>query len=366
MSDLNYGLAWRLETDDPDVLNDVDDIRSGFKFRSYEEDFDFAVSDLDRPVFNMAGSVATPYTVARYLVMEAYYARGYLEPLALIFSKHHWPVSGFIHEFVQHAEANNRPELAARVWTGVALETKRRFLAALPDRERHGEIKGVKEEIAALKENALAAYDTLIAFHHEQGQMEDKGRLKAERDRLAREDFQKPLKPPLPRQMDTETFWALLEDNKATHEPGTDAGTNLMFRLEAYAASDIQKFYQIYARTMKQLYHWNVWALAYAARGGCSDASFHDFRAWIILQGDPALVTSAIEAPAQAAKQVPHNPHMKEGGLTGCIEAAYLARSGLFLKPLLTETARPKGREWDEDALESTYPELMAVYKGQT
>ena len=72
--------------------------------------------------------------------------------------------------------------------------------------------------------------------------------------------------------------------------------------MRAFGAAQIKRFGSLYAKLMRKLYHWDVWALAYAARDGCSDAAFEEFRTWLILQGDPALVALAVTDTARAAE----------------------------------------------------------------
>jgi hypothetical protein len=127
-------------------------------------------------------------------------------------------------------------------------------------------------------------------------------------------------------------------------------------------ATDIKRFGSLYAKLMKRLYHWNVWALAYAARGGCSDASFEEFRAWLILQGDPTLCSLAVTDPAEAAKRVPPQPDLPDGSCLAMIAEAYLMRSGSSLELPSIDLDRPKGREWSEAAFAAIYPQLVRHY----
>lgn len=115
---------------------------------------------------------------------------------------------------------------------------------------------------------------------------------------------------------------------------------------------------------MRKLYHWNVWALAYAARGGCSDDAFMEFRSWLILQGDPELLDLAIKNPTAAAQQVPGNPELPEGTLLPDIDDAYLARAKTTFEWPMLDLEQPKGREWPEDQFDAWFPELMRHYEG--
>ena len=85
-------------------------------------------------------------------------------------------------------------------------------------------------------------------------------------------------------------FWELIGRSRADAPGTTEQVAVLGALLKAFKATEIKRFGAIYAGLMKHLYHWNVWALAYAARDGCSDGAFKEFRNWLILQGDPALL----------------------------------------------------------------------------
>ena len=136
--------------------------------------------------------------------------------------------------------------------------------------------------------------------------------------------------------------------------------------MRAFKAADIKRFGSFYAKLMKKLYHWDVWALAYAARGGCSDASFEGFRTWVILQGDPALIELAVTNPAQAAERVPPDPDIPEAHCLLMIEEAYLQRTGSSLELPSIDLDKPKGKEWTEEVFATTYPQLVRYYASVT
>jgi hypothetical protein len=94
-------------------------------------------------------------------------------------------------------------------------------------------------------------------------------------------------------------FWDLISKARSGASTTLEELDALGESLRAFRAAEIKRFGSYYAKLMKQLYHWNTWALAYAARGGCSDGAFEEFRAWLILQGDPALCALSVTDPAQ-------------------------------------------------------------------
>lgn len=345
----------------PGLLEEVVRLKRLLKCRRYEEDVDFLLSDLDRSIFNQE-QWPSPIVVASELVVETYYERGALDPLAHIYKEHHWPVSGYLHDFIAHATEAGRLDLVEQVWCGVLHESKRKFFEWLPDRERYGGSVDHDDVVDEPKLHALAAFDNLEAFYRAQANNEAADQTAAERAAFEREEFKKPLPPPLKDKVDETAFWRILADTNANAESPEEARARLIPRLESLNAAGIRKFHSLYARTMKRLYHWNVWALAYAARGGCGDDSFRDFRGWMILRGDPALVDLAIASPERAARHVPRDPDIPEGGLDSAIESAYLARTGRLPRAIATDLAKPKGKAWEEDEIGKYYPELIAYY----
>jgi len=345
----------------PDLLEEVARLKRALKCRRYEEDVDFLLSDLDRPIFNQE-QWPSPIGVASALVVETYYERGALEPLARIYKEHHWPVSGYIHDFIAQATEAERLDLVEQVWCGVLHESKRKFFEWLPDRERYGGSVAGDDGVDEPKLNALAAFDNLEAFYRVQANHEAADGTAAARAAFDREEFKKSLPPPVKDKVDEAAVWRILADANADAESAEEARAGLISRLESLSATGIRSFASHYAKTMKRLYHWNVWALAYAARGGCGDDSFRDFRGWMILRGDPALVDLAIASPERAARHVPRDPDIPEGGLDSAIEAAYLARTGRLPKAIATDLAKPRGKAWEEDEIEEVYPELVAHY----
>lgn len=348
-----------IETSDPGIANEIEVLRSKLKFRSWDEDLEAMIEDLDLELYDQEG--CTPYLIATFIVLEAYYAHHAWEPLASIYREHCWPVPAFVHVFVEHAASGGRLDLVEKVWLGVTETSKLRFLEWLPARESHSELKDVRQGAEQAKINALAAYDNLVAFYRSQGREGKARETETQRAELNTEAFRKPLGKPVHREMDLIDFWTFLRDVRTGSASGETNGAVLMMRLEELSGPTIRKFYSHYAKTMKRLYHWNVWALGYAALGGCSDDSFHDFRVGLIIRGDQELVDLAIRQPEEAAKHLPLGPIPTEWSMYSICMAAYLARTGKVLKGIATDLSQPKGQEWDEDRFEESHAILLAA-----
>ncbi|MFL6117102.1 MAG: DUF4240 domain-containing protein [Catenulispora sp.] len=88
--------------------------------------------------------------------------------------------------------------------------------------------------------------------------------------------------------MDTEQFWQLIDDARATVSDPSDVdavaeGTeSLLARL---SPDQIVAAEQVFWDLMSRSYQNPLWAAAYVINGGCSDDGFDYFRGWLVLQG---------------------------------------------------------------------------------
>ena len=132
--------------------------------------------------------------------------------------------------------------------------------------------------------------------------------------------------------------------------------------LKEFSGPQIKRFRTILLKQMKKIYHWNVWALAYAAQNGCSDDAFEEFRNWLILQGREAC-EKAIEDPFLVVNIVPEGLGTVASSLLTVPEAAYELRTGRSLIPKELNYGEPKGKRWEEDQFPQLFPELWNYYE---
>ena len=59
---------------------------------------------------------------------------------------------------------------------------------------------------------------------------------------------------------------------------------------------------------------------------------------------------------------MPKDPDCPGGSLLAVIEEAYLARCGTVATLAQIDLAKPKGKEWSEEAFEATFPRLVRLY----
>jgi hypothetical protein len=314
------------------------------------------LADPERAMFagvNRAGRAL--YPVASEFVLDCYYRRGALEPLVKAYSGQPYRVAARFDRLLRHLVQAQRDDLIERFWTSLVRLTRAEFLYQRPRRD-HGDETGAAE----FKQYALDAYAQGIGWMVRLGRTGTAERLAAERDALRDERFPPLPAPSDPRRIDARVFWEVIGQTRSSTTVEQLAA--LDDALRAFKAADIKRFASLYAALMRRLFHWNVWAIAYAARGGCSDDAFDGFRTWLILQGDPDLVAVTISDALQAAARVPRDPDLPEGHCLSLIQDAYFARAASPLRLPAIDLVRPRGREWTESAFPTTFPELVQHY----
>jgi len=331
-------------------------VTHAFTYNSVSLDTDLLFDDLYRdPPENPAG--LSLGVVAIDFVIDCYYDRGALEPLVKSFSGHKYQRASVFDRLLEHLQRADRADLIERLWTSVARSSRAEFFYQRPGR-KHGDEARVEQ----FKQFALEAYAQGIDWMTRLGRLDASRRLTEQRDALREERFPLLQAPTDRRRIDEPAFWHMIATARSEAETTLEQLALIGESLCACSGPDIKRFAALYARTMKKLYHWNVWALAYAARDGCSDLAFEAFRTWMILQGDPALIDLAIADPTGAAEHVPRDPDLPEGHCLLMIEEAYLQRQGSSLATLMIDLDKPKGKEWSEEAFAAAYPRLVRHY----
>ena len=348
---------WRIDPDE--VERDRQAMMASFSFRDIGRDVDLGLENLDRPLFaeSRYGGYG-PYWRFEPLVVDCYFEKGALEPLVGRYSGYRYPVGSSLDRILNALVETGRADLMAKLWTGVTRRSRAAFYG-----QRPGKFIGDQERADKAKADALQAYDDAIEWLTRVGAVQDAARMDEESEAL-REGRRRQL-PPVSetRKMDEALFWELMAKSRAQAESTEDQVAIIGELLATLSAPDIKRFATIYGKFMRKLYHWNVWALAYAARGGCSDDAFMEFRSWLILQGNPELLDLAIKDPTAAAKQVPRDPELPEGTLLPDIDEAYLARAGTTFDWPMIGLEQPKGREWPEERFDASFPELVRHYE---
>lgn len=348
------------EADAEAVDRDKQALRQAFTYRDHEHDlWQVLAADLDRPIFAPLRIVGLPPIGAAGFVEQCYYEKGALEPLARMYGgSDMWRTEEF-GRLLRLLEEARSFDVMERFCTSVARRARSRFFAERAGRNGYASDAWLEK----FRDDALLAYDEAIGWMSRVGR-DGAARELAEQREAVREGHLPEL-PPISdlRRMDEAVFWELVSRSRRQGGTVDDQLTALERLLGSFKAADIKRFGTLYSGHMRKLHHWNVWALAYAARGGCSDDSFMAFRTWLIMQGDPALLELALADPARAARSVPRDPELPDGTLLSLIEECYLRRKGSPVELPAMDNAKPKGREWPEEELETVHPELVRHYE---
>ena len=344
------------------VRSDQQALKDAFTYRSLQRDIDLVFKDLERPLFAEANAAGRAlYPVASEFVLECYYERGALEPLVHAYARQPYRTAARYDRLLNALESAQRFDLIEHLWTSIARLTRAEFFYQRPCRDT-----GDHARVEEFKNHALEAYAQGIDWMTRLGRLQAAELLIKDRNVLREERF--PALPPPSdlRRIDEPVFWDLIAMARSGASTTVEELATLGKSLLAFKGAEIKRFCSFYAKLMKQLCHWNVWALAYAARGGCSDEAFAEFRAWLILQGDPALCALCVTDPGQAAARVPAEPDLPDGPGLAIIEEAYLMRTGSSLAMPPIDPDKPKGKEWTEAAFAATYPQLIRHYASRT
>ncbi len=164
--------------------------------------------------------------------------------------------------------------------------------------------------------------------------------------------------------MDENRFWEIIDESRErASEPGKQH-ESLGQILGGLTSDEIATFAAHWHTKHQNAYRWDLWAVAFIVRGGCSDDSFMDFRAWLVGQG-----RKSYEAALDDARTV--GAHVKG---TICYEelnyvasSAYKKKTGEDLPDLSTlgvppHPKDPMGTEWEEEQLPKQYPDLCKKF----
>lgn len=115
-----------------------------------------------------------------------------------------------------------------------------------------------------------------------------------------------------------------------------------------------------------ELNSWELWGAAYVLNGGCSDDCFEYFRSWVVGQGRDYF--KAVQRDPQVLNDGRLSSAFESDGgewLSYVGEDAYYRASGgrdLYKdypqSPSTISGGEPTGSAWDEDEVESLYPDL--------
>lgn len=165
-------------------------------------------------------------------------------------------------------------------------------------------------------------------------------------------------------------FWEIIDRSlKASAGSIEQQAAELEDLLDTLPPTQVASFDARFVAKNFELYTWDLWGAAYVLNGGCSDDCFDYFRNWVVGQGQDYY---------DAVKRDPQT--LNDGRLSFASESddaeslsyaaadAYFRSSGgrdLYedypLNPPIVATNEPSGIRWNEEDLESLYPDLKPL-----
>jgi hypothetical protein len=97
-----------------------------------------------------------------------------------------------------------------------------------------------------------------------------------------------------------EQFWALVEKVRPrTNDPAAHCAA-LKRSLRRFSGAEIIGYERIFSGLVADAYRADLWDVAYAINGGCSDDGFVYFRWWLVMQGQDVLETALADPESVA------------------------------------------------------------------
>jgi hypothetical protein len=163
------------------------------------------------------------------------------------------------------------------------------------------------------------------------------------------------------RKMDPDVFWEFIAKCQSA-DTAEEKVDRLSETLAKFNGTAIKTFARLLDCYMDELHHWDVWAIAFIARGGCSDDAFDYFKAWVIMQGRQVF-ESAVAAPLSLVEHLKSGEDPQCEGLISAPEFAYEDQTSRTLPRSQRKAAQIKGKEWKENELLLRYPTVFAALK---
>lgn len=162
--------------------------------------------------------------------------------------------------------------------------------------------------------------------------------------------------------MDRNTFWKIIDDARSTVGDAYEVAPVVVDKLAQLDPEEIVSFKQHQADLEAESYRWDLWAVAYIINGGCSDDGFAYFRAWLLANGRQRF-EAVMENPASIGDWADEEGYY-EDMLYVAVEAYKMKTGNEFPYDSVTSKfpADPIGTAWEEDELETMYPELWAKF----
>jgi len=271
----------------------------------------------------------------------------------------YWGVNDYAERATEALKQDGELIKLKRLWHGVIASQKQHFWALHTIKDEAPDAKKSLPKVKAIALQQMSRFREILTVFDD---VEELSRLDEEIGLLEREERRKITPHRDPRKIDENLFWELIEKSRHSSDSVFQQIDLLVSLLEEFKASDIKRFQKLLDEKMRDLYHWDLWALAYIAQGGCSDDAFEGFRAWLILQGRE-MFELALTDIRKILSKVPAGLGTQAEGLLSAATIAYESRTDKLLRPRKVSSYKLKGDQWEEHEIETRYPEVCKYYR---
>jgi hypothetical protein len=345
------GRTWR--DDDMDEFNPT--------FSNVEKDIERYLEQFGvRDTLSNGTPVIRGFDKAQQTILDLYYQQQAYDALVAYLLTFNWELGNgeFLLELSDALVRKKDVRRLKRLWHGVIAKQKIHFWQYKASPVVSGT---VTEATAKDKARILGTLTTMRDLMLQLGEAQEAQKLNDDLARIEKEEKGKALPKPIDLSMDESCFWDIIEKSKENASSTAEQIELLIAELELFKATEIGKFHKLLQQKMAELYHWDIWAVAYLAQGGCSDDAFEAFPPWIILQG-PAVYQLALKDVTKLSAHVPSGGETQADGLLFAPAIAYENRAGKPMRPGKAKALKIRGKPWDESELQSRYPELYRRY----
>jgi len=159
-------------------------------------------------------------------------------------------------------------------------------------------------------------------------------------------------------------FWSIIDKSGRQCDDSAERGDRIARMLDRLSEEDILGFEHLLDAALDRAYRWDLWAVAFIAKGGCSDDGFDYFCAWLVGQGR-AYFEASLSKPEHAARRIAPGDEAEWEHLLSAAQDAYETKTGnadWIARAGSTPRGEPVGQSWDEADLPRLYPRLMKKY----
>ncbi|MDP6356579.1 MAG: DUF4240 domain-containing protein [Planctomycetota bacterium] len=161
--------------------------------------------------------------------------------------------------------------------------------------------------------------------------------------------------------MEVKQFWEIVDRVHDNSGGVMDAKCELLSEeLSTLSDDDLRSFSRHFDTANVRAYSWPLWGAAHILNGGCSDDSFSDFRSTLISMGRKTFETALADPNSLKDVEFDEN-HPCYEGFEYSVNTALEERFGDLPPSEVEHPDEPSGKEWDEDTVESLYPDLKCI-----